>query len=129
LLLHLSWNLFTQDSQCSSLFQHRFLSFGLPRSRYFKSSIWPGVREFVSTVSENSIWIIGNGEKINLWLDNWMGVTLASALNLLSHLFPHLTVKLQTIITDGRWQLLPSILAYPLVADSIPKITIPVICS
>jgi len=119
LLLHLSWNLFTQESQCSSLFQHYFLSFGLPRSCYFKSSIWPGVREYVSTVSENSIWIIGNGEKINLWLDNWMGVTLVSALNSPPHLFPHLTAKLQTVITNGRWQLLPSILDYPLVAESL----------
>jgi len=124
LLLHLSWNLFTQESQCSSLFQHQFLSFGLPRSRYFKSSVWPGVREYVSMVSENSIWIIGNGEKINLWLDNLMGVTLVSVLNTPTHLFPHLTAKLQIIITNGRWQLLPSILKYPLVADSIVKITL-----
>lgn len=53
-LLHLSWKLFTQTSQCSRLFQERFLSFGLPRSRYFKSSIWPGVKVHLTTVSANS---------------------------------------------------------------------------
>jgi len=79
----------------------------------------------VSTVFENSIWIIGNGENINLWLDNWMGVTLVSALNSPPHLFPHLTAKLQTVITNGRWQLPHSILEYPLVADNILKITLP----
>jgi len=119
LLLHLSWNLFTQESECSRLFQHCFLSFGLPRNRYFKSSIWPGVKEFVTTVSENSIWIIGNGEKINLWLNNWMGVSLVSALNSPPHLFPHLTAKLQSVIINGRWQLLPSILDYLMVAENI----------
>jgi hypothetical protein len=50
LLLHLSWTIFTQDSECSRMFQQRFLSHGLPSNRYFKSSIWPGVREFLNTV-------------------------------------------------------------------------------
>jgi len=73
----------------------------------------------VTTVSENSIWIIGNGEKINLWLNNWMGVSLVSALNSPPHLFPHLTAKLQSVIINGRWQLLPSILDYLMVAENI----------
>ena len=66
LLLHLSWQLFTQDSPCSQLFQKRFISFGLPRNRFFKSSIWRGVHEFLPLVSENSTWIIGTGKNINL---------------------------------------------------------------
>ena len=126
LLLHLSWKLFTQDSQRSTLFQQRFISFGTPRSRYFKSSIWPGVKEFFNTVTKNSVWIIGNGEKINLWLDNWMGSSLVSTLNTPPNMYPFLTAKLQSIIINGRWQLLPSLLNYPTVTDSIKKITLPI---
>jgi len=63
LLLNLSWKLFCQESQCSTLFQQQFISCGTPRSRYFKASIWTGVKEFFNMVTENSVWIIGTGEK------------------------------------------------------------------
>jgi len=126
LLLHLSWKLFTQDSQCFLLFQKRFLSYGLPRSHYFKSSIWPGVKEYLSTVLESSVWIIGNGENIDLWLDNWMGATLVSILQSPPSMYPHLKTKVHSVIDNGRWQLLPSLLNYPTVAESILKITLPV---
>jgi len=41
-------------------------------------------------------------------------------------MYPYLTAKLQTIIVNGRWQLLPSLLNFPTVAESIQKITLPV---
>jgi len=78
------------------------------------------------TVLENSIWIIGTSEKINLWLDNWMGATLVSTLNSPSSMYPHLTSKLQSVIVNGKWQPIPSILNYPTVAANILKITLPV---
>jgi hypothetical protein len=84
------------------------------------------VKEFLTTVSENSIWIIGNGEKKNLWLDNWMGATLISILNSTPNIFPYLTAKLQSVNINGRWQLLPSLMNYPMVAANILKITLPV---
>lgn len=126
LLLDLSWKLFTQDSQCSLLFQQRFLSFGLPQSRYFKSSIWPGVKEFLSTVLENSVWIVGNGENINHWLDNWMGATLVSILNPPPSMYALLKTNLHSVIDNGRWQVLLSLLNYPTVAESILQITLTV---
>jgi len=121
MLLHLSWNLFTQDSQCSQLFKHRFLSFGRPRNSYFKSSIWLGVKEFLQFVFENSISIVGNGEKINLWLDNWLGAPIVSILDAPPNMFPLLTTRLQSIIENGKWQNVPSILHYPSVAESMLK--------
>jgi len=103
LLLHLSWQLFTQDSPCSQLFQKRFISFGLPRNRFFKSSIWRGVHEFLPLVSENSTWIIGTGKNINLWLDNWMGSTLAALLAIPTELFSSLDACLASVIRNGEW--------------------------
>ncbi|XP_024632876.1 uncharacterized protein [Medicago truncatula] len=126
LLLHRSWCLFTQDSQCSRLFQQRFLSYGLPRTRYFKSSIWPGVSEFLNVVTENSVWIIGNGNNINLWLDNWMDTSLVSLLNVPRHMFPSLTVKLSTVIVDGTWQIPRPLIDFPNVAAQALSITLPV---
>ena len=122
LLLHLSWQLFTQDSPCSQLFQKRFTSFGIPRNRFFKSSIWPGVREFLPLVSENSTWIIGTGKDINLWLDNWMGSTLAALLAIPTKLFSSLDASLASIIRNGEWQIPSFILDHPMLAANIQAI-------
>ena len=125
LLLHLSWNLFTQDSQRSKLFQKRFLSFGTPRNRHFKSSIWPGVREFLSVVNENTVWIIGNGSSINLWRDNWMGTPLVTLFNVPPSRFPTLDDKLDSIIDHGKWQIPKPLIDFPTVAESALKIILP----
>jgi len=126
LLLHLSWNLFTQDSQCPNLFHKRFLSFGIPRNRHFKSSIWPGVREFLSVVNENTVWIIGNGSNINLWRDNWMGTPLITLFNVPSSRFPTLDDKLDSIIDRGKWQIPKPLIDFPTVAENALKIILPV---
>jgi len=125
LILHLCWKLFTQNSQCSDLFQARFLSFGSPRSRYFNSSIWPGVKEQLPTVFDNTRWIVGNGCNIHLWLDNWLGGSLASTLHLPPSVYSSLTAKLDSIIVDGKWQMPRFILDFPLVAARIMQITLP----
>jgi len=126
LLLHLSWKLFTQNSDCSKLVQTRFLSYGVPRSRYFKSSIWLGVKDNFSTVNANTRWIVGNGENIRLWFDNWLGSSLVTMLGLPTHLFPRLKATLACVITDGKWNIPPIILEYPLVAAQIMQVTLPV---
>lgn len=63
---------------------------------------------FFNTVTENSVWIIDNSEQINFWLDNWMGSSLVSTLNTPPNMYPYLTAKFQSIIVNGRWQLLRS---------------------
>lgn len=126
LLLHLSWKLFTQNTQCSQILQQRFLSFGLPRNRYIKSSIWPGVRDFLPMVNENSVSIVGLGTAINLWMDNWSGISLAARLNVLSHMFPALDAKLASIIVAGKWKIPIVLCNIPLLAEAILSIVIPV---
>lgn len=108
------------------MFQLRFLSHGLPRNRYFKSSIWPGVREFLNKVKENSVWIVGNGKDINLWLDNWMGTSLVGLLNTPSSMFSSLTMTLDAVINNGKWQIPSPLIDFPNVAEAISNITLPV---
>jgi len=50
LLLHLSWNLVNDDSQCALMVRQRFLSYGRPILHHFKSSVWQGVKEHMTTV-------------------------------------------------------------------------------
>ena len=75
-------------------------------------------------VNENSVWIIGNSNDINLWLDNWIGTSLVSLLNILMHMYPSLTVKLSTVIVDGKWQIARPLIDFPAVAENILNITL-----
>jgi hypothetical protein len=77
----------------------------------------------MNMVVDNSIWLIGNGESINLWLDNWFGTPLASVLNLTTT--SSSSMKLSSVIVDGHWRLPPILLSHPLVAESISNITLP----
>jgi len=80
----------------------------------------------MDTVLDNSIWLIGNGERINLWLDNWLGASLVSILNINSDAFSSLSIKLSSVIDAGRWRLPPILLSNLVVAASISNITLPV---
>ncbi|XP_039686942.1 uncharacterized protein [Medicago truncatula] len=76
LILKLSWNLLATDSRWSNLLKRRYFSNGMPSSRYFKSSVWSGIKEFIGTILVNSLWIVGSGDSINFWTDNWLGAPL-----------------------------------------------------
>ena len=80
----------------------------------------------MDTILDNSIWLIGNGERINLWLDNWLGASLVSILNINSDAFSSLSIKLSSVIDAGRWRLPPILLSNSVVAASISNITLPV---
>jgi len=75
LLLRLSWKCYAHDSQWSHLFRKWFFVACKPLHRHFKSFVWSGIRKHMVTIIGNLIWIIGSGEKINMWTDNWMGAT------------------------------------------------------
>jgi len=77
-------------------------------------------------VNENSVWIIGNGNDINLWLDNWMGTPLVSLLNPLVHMYSSLTAKLSSMMVNGKWQIPKPLIDFPTVAEQTLNITLPV---
>lgn len=78
------------------------------------------------TVIGNLIWIIGSGEKINMWTDNWMGATLLSLLDLPAALAPSLSGKVSSLIMNRQWDLLLVLLSFPLVTDCTFKIILPI---
>jgi len=125
-LLQLSWNLHSKDSQCATLFRHRYFCNGTPRRGYIKSSVSLGIKSHMDMVIENSIWLIGNGEKINLWLDNWLGSSLVSVFNINPAARKSLCSTLSSVLDAGRWHLPPLLLSNSVVAASILNTTLPV---
>jgi hypothetical protein len=61
--------------------QTRFLKWGQPRSTFLKSSVWHGIKQHVTTVKGNSRLLIGSGNNIVFWLDNWLDAPLAELFN------------------------------------------------
>jgi hypothetical protein len=54
---------------------------------------------------ENSIWIIGNGEKINFWNDNWCDTSLSDLYNIPVQTRILLTSTVSDYLVDGHWYL------------------------
>jgi hypothetical protein len=104
--------------------KRRFFSNGKPLSHYFKSSVWSGIKIHIETVIDNSLWIVGTGEKISLWNDNWLGVSLVDLFNVDPYFHAGFTGKVSKIIVDGRWNLPPPLMVDD-VTDRLASIVLP----
>ncbi|GAU36821.1 hypothetical protein TSUD_320580 [Trifolium subterraneum] len=68
---------------------------------YFKI----GIKEEVATMFQNSIWLLGNGEDINFWNDNWCGTPLSDTFNIPDQIKQSLSSKVSDYIFNGQWNL------------------------
>ena len=71
------------------------------------------------------MWIVGSGENINMWNDNWLDDTLLSVLDLPNMLASSLLGKMSSLISNGQWDLPQGLLSIPLVVDHILNNIIP----
>jgi hypothetical protein len=81
-ILKLAWDLLAKETQWSILFKRRFFSNGKPINHHFKSSVWSGIKVHIGTAMENSLWIVGTGEEIQFWTDNWLGEPVVDLIHL-----------------------------------------------
>jgi len=65
-MLKLAWDLFSSNSQWAVLFKRRFFSHGQPIRYFAQSSVWHGVKNHISTIIQNTLWIVGMGDRINM---------------------------------------------------------------
>jgi hypothetical protein len=54
---------------------------------------------------DNSIWLIGNGNDINFWNDNWCGIPLSDQFNIPSHISNLLSSYVSDYIVNGHWNI------------------------
>ncbi|GAU37904.1 hypothetical protein TSUD_163410 [Trifolium subterraneum] len=54
---------------------------------------------------QNSIWLLGNGEDINFWNDNWCGTPLSDTFNIPDQIKQSLSSKVSDYIFNGQWNL------------------------
>lgn len=68
-----------------------------------KSSIWTSIRESYIVVLENTTWIIGNGSKVNCWLDTWTEEPLANRFTILAVFHNSLTTMVKDWLINKTW--------------------------
>jgi len=126
LMLKLAWKLNSSDSQWSILCRHRFLCNGKLSHSYVKSSVWAGIKMHVHTVLLHSKWIVGSGNVINMWTDNWLGERLVDLLPIDHVLHDGFNAKVEDLIVASGWNI-PATLNLPThVLDLVHALVLPV---
>jgi hypothetical protein len=70
------WRLITNpNSLCASVLQAKYYPHGdilLAGPKAGSSFTWQSILAGLTTLKRGLIWRVGNGEKINIWRDNWI---------------------------------------------------------
>ena len=75
-LLKLAWNFAYSDKPWSLLLKARVLKSKYEfRTVYRSSSLWPGIKQFYSTILDYTSWTVGTSSFINFWNDKWCSTT------------------------------------------------------
>ncbi|XP_019423031.1 PREDICTED: uncharacterized protein LOC109332502 [Lupinus angustifolius] len=115
-LLKLAWDMRISSHEWACFYRERFGCHWTHSSRYFKSSIWPRIRDNWSLTSENAIWLVGDGHQVNFWLDNWIEEPIVDLMNIPLLLQASLKATCASFIDGNHW-LIPK-----LIKDSFPSI-------
>jgi hypothetical protein len=70
-------------------------------NHHISSSIWSSVKEEFSVLKDNTIWLLGNGENINFWTDNWCGTSLVDFFNIPDHISQNLSSAVSDYLVNG----------------------------
>ncbi|GAU41182.1 hypothetical protein TSUD_89780 [Trifolium subterraneum] len=91
------------------------------------SSIWSNIKEEVSVILYNSIWLLGSGDFIRFWNDNWCGSVLSEVFNIPSHISQSLTSSVSDYIFNGQWNLPPHLSQhYNTISYLVQQVIIPI---
>jgi hypothetical protein len=88
LMMHLCWKFLSSNDDWARLCRARFLRSGVPTATYIRSSVWFGIKQHITTITDNSRWLIGTGDNIYFWTDNWLGDKLSDLLSIPTLLLP-----------------------------------------
>ncbi|XP_058783502.1 uncharacterized protein LOC131658194 [Vicia villosa] len=70
------WTIYNGRDDWAQILKSRVFKRGKRVQYHVFSSIWSGSMYFLNIIEISSMWLVGNGENINLWSDNWNGYPL-----------------------------------------------------
>jgi hypothetical protein len=80
--LKLCWNMVNSQTSWAILLKDRVFRKGKTIQHHIFSSIWSSIKEEFNVLKDNTVWLVGNGERINFWLDSWCGDPLVEQLGI-----------------------------------------------
>jgi hypothetical protein len=83
--LKLCWSLLNSQTSWAMLLKDRVLRDNKPIQHHIYSSLWSNIKEEFSTTMNNSFWLLGTGDNINFWNENWCGSPLFDLFNIPHH--------------------------------------------
>lgn len=124
-MLKLSFESISSSNQWACLIRARFLKQNLSILHYVKSSIRLGLRPFMKTVQDSTVWCLGDGARINLYKDKWLPESIINKLEVPANLHKSLRGTVKDFIVEKCW-CFPYEFAtrYPLLIEEIRKIII-----
>lgn len=69
--LKFCWNLIHSQQSWVNILSNSVLRNGKPIQHQIHSSLWSGIKEEFNVITNNSAWLLGNGNAINFWIDAW----------------------------------------------------------
>jgi hypothetical protein len=105
--LKICWSLFNSQSSWAKLLRDRVFRKRKTIQHHIFSSIWSSIKDEFGVIMDNSLWLLGNGEEINFWNDNWCGTPLVDLFNIPSHIGQFLSSRVSDYIQHGQWNLPP----------------------
>lgn len=125
--LKLCWDLRNSSEPWALLLKSRCIKNRKPIPYHIHSSIWSSIRNEFENTNDESCWLIGNGENVNFWNDNWCGAPLSITFNLPEHISQNLHASVQDFIFNGSWSIPLSMQSmFPGINLLVQHVTIPV---
>ncbi|XP_057790988.1 uncharacterized protein LOC131008106 [Salvia miltiorrhiza] len=103
-LMKLAWKVILGSQFGFNIMKSRYLdSLGRPRKMALASSVWGGVKQFIPELIDDSYCLLGNGQTIYFWHDDWLGYTIADKTNIPSFMRHRLQQTVSDYFYDGVW--------------------------
>ncbi|XP_019434441.1 PREDICTED: uncharacterized protein LOC109341090 [Lupinus angustifolius] len=116
----------SSDQEWAIFYRQRFGASSNPSNRYYRSSIWSGIKNSWHEAIINFRWLVGDGHNISFWKDNWLGCPLVDSMNIPTEMHNSLLASVVDFISGSKW-IIPSLIVdlFPGIAIQISKTRIP----
>ena len=125
--LKLCWEMLTSDNSWAKILHSRVIKKDKVINYHIFSSIWSSIKSEYNNLLENTKWLLGNGESISFWKDQWCGNSLNNVLNIPNSISMHLAARVSDFIHNFQWKIPQAVsIVFPNISSLVNQVIIPV---
>ncbi|XP_026435849.1 uncharacterized protein LOC113333641 [Papaver somniferum] len=119
LLMKLLWRILNSNEEWARFFLAKYKDKHDCWISYYKqSSVWPGIKWILQDFHEHTRWIVGNGDQIYVWRDNW--ILEQSIIKLFldnDYIKQNIHMKVSNLIVNNKWMIPEEMLQFFTTSD------------